>query len=126
MLAGCASSASPTQAPAPAAPTAAPAVEAPAANAPEVAEAPAGLNLPAVQPVLRQLNLNIPQDYNTLPTAAVIEEMTGYKVQYDMLPSDAAMDKLNLIMASEESYDMGSHRRKRGCYHELRQRRGAG
>lgn len=59
------------------------------------------------KPVLKQLMMNTSEgDYNTYPVAKAIEEMTGYKVQYDMLPQDAPMDKLNLIMASEEEYDM--------------------
>lgn len=58
------------------------------------------------KPVLRQLNINISQDYNTYPVAGVIEDYTGYKVEYDMLPADAAKDKLNLIIASQEPYDI--------------------
>ncbi len=58
------------------------------------------------KPVLRQLNINLSKDYNTLPVAADIEKITGYKVQYDMLPAENAMDKLNLIMASGELYDI--------------------
>ena len=58
------------------------------------------------KPVLRQLNINIAQDYNTYPVAGVIEEYTDYKVEYDMLPADNAKDKLNMIIASEEPYDI--------------------
>lgn len=58
------------------------------------------------KPTLRQLGINQAEDYNTYPVAADIEEVTGYHVEYDMLPSEGAMDKLNLIMASNEDYDM--------------------
>ncbi|WP_246469678.1 extracellular solute-binding protein [Cohnella nanjingensis] len=34
-----------------------------------------------------------------------MEEKTGYKVQYDMLPQDNAEEKLNLLIASGEPYD---------------------
>lgn len=58
------------------------------------------------KPVLRQLGINQADDYNTYPVAKDIEELTGYHVEYDMLPSESAMDKLNLIMASGEDYDI--------------------
>ena len=58
------------------------------------------------KPVLRQLNIYLAKDYNTYPTTQVIEEGTGYHVEYDMLPSDGAADKLNLIMATQEPYDI--------------------
>ncbi|WP_127584899.1 extracellular solute-binding protein [Paenibacillus koleovorans] len=44
-------------------------------------------------------------DLNTYPVAKMLEEKTGYKVTYDMLPADKPEDKLNLIMASGEAYD---------------------
>lgn len=58
------------------------------------------------KPVLKQLMINSADDYNTYPVAETVREMTGYTVQYDMLPKDEAADKLNLIMASEEEYDI--------------------
>lgn len=58
------------------------------------------------KPVLKHLLINGTEDYNTYPVAADIKEMTGYTVQYDMLPKDEAADKLNLIMASEQEYDV--------------------
>ncbi|MCI8622530.1 MAG: extracellular solute-binding protein [Provencibacterium sp.] len=66
----------------------------------------AGLVEGKEKPVLRQLNIYLAKDYNTYPTAQVIEEGTGYQVEYDMLPSDGAADKLNLIMATQEPYDI--------------------
>jgi putative aldouronate transport system substrate-binding protein len=45
-------------------------------------------------------------DFNTYPVAKVLEEKTGYKVQYDMLPADNAKDKLNLLISSGEPYDV--------------------
>jgi putative aldouronate transport system substrate-binding protein len=63
--------------------------------------------LPAGEkPTLRQLNMSQANDYNTYPVAATIEELTGYHVEYDMLPADSPYDKLNLILASEENYDI--------------------
>lgn len=58
------------------------------------------------KPVLKQLMINSTDDYNSYPVAADIKEMTGYTVQYDMLPKDEAADRLNLIMASEQEYDI--------------------
>ena len=58
------------------------------------------------KPVIKQLNPYIKEDYNTYPVAKVVEEVTGYKVQYDMLPQEKWEDKLNLIMTSgDSSYD---------------------
>ncbi len=58
------------------------------------------------KPVLHQLNINVKDDYNTYPTALILEEATGYHVEYDMLPSEKPMDKLSLIMAGHENYDI--------------------
>ncbi|MBB6673461.1 extracellular solute-binding protein [Cohnella nanjingensis] len=58
------------------------------------------------KPQLHALNIWMKDDYNTYPVAKLIEEKTGYKVKYDMLPQDKANDKLNLLMASGESYDL--------------------
>ena len=53
-------------------------------------------------------------DYNAYPVAKVLEERTGYHVEYDMLPQDKREEKLNLVMAYGDSYDivtiMGSGR----------------
>lgn len=57
------------------------------------------------KPALKALQVNQTEDYNTYPVAKVLEEKTGYKVQYDMLPADQPQEKLNLVMASGESYD---------------------
>ncbi len=58
------------------------------------------------KPELKSLNLWSKDDYNTYPLAKVIEEKTGYKVKYEMLPADKAMDKLNLLISSGEPYDV--------------------
>lgn len=58
------------------------------------------------KPELKSLNLWSKDDYNTYPLAKVIEERTGYKVNYEMLPADKAMDKLNLLISSGEPYDV--------------------
>jgi putative aldouronate transport system substrate-binding protein len=57
------------------------------------------------KPELRALQIWMKDDYNTYPVAKVIEEKTGYKVKYDMLPADKANDKLNLLISSAEPYD---------------------
>lgn len=59
----------------------------------------------ATKPKLKVLYPSQPEDYNTYPVAAVLEERTGYKVQYDMLPADNPQDKLNIVIASGEEYD---------------------
>ncbi|WP_245864382.1 extracellular solute-binding protein [Paenibacillus donghaensis] len=58
------------------------------------------------KPELRMLNIWSKDDYNSYPVAKVIEEQTGYKVKYEMLPADKAMDKLNLLISSAEPYDV--------------------
>lgn len=57
------------------------------------------------KPGLKSLNLWQKEDYNTYPVAKLLEERTGYKVQYDTLPQDKPLDKLNLVIASGEQYD---------------------
>ena len=66
----------------------------------------AALNLKAEKPTLKILIPNSVEDYNNYPTAKDIEEATGYRAVYDMLPADNANDKLNLIMAAQEAYDI--------------------
>lgn len=44
-------------------------------------------------------------DYNNYPAQKYLEEKTGYKVIYETLPQDNAMDKLNIIIASGQEYD---------------------
>jgi putative aldouronate transport system substrate-binding protein len=44
-------------------------------------------------------------DYNNYPVQKYLEEKTGYKVEYDTLPQDKPMDKLNMIIASGQEYD---------------------
>lgn len=60
----------------------------------------------AAKPALKALMPYMQEDYNTYPVAKLLEEKTGYKVQYEALPADAPQDKLNLLMASGEAYDM--------------------
>lgn len=45
-------------------------------------------------------------DPNEEPPAAKIEELTGYKVTYYMLPSEGADEKLNLELSSGAEYDI--------------------
>lgn len=57
------------------------------------------------KPVLRALINNIKVDPNTYPVAKMLEEKTGYKVEYDLLPQDNAQEKLSIVLASGEEYD---------------------
>lgn len=57
------------------------------------------------KPTLKVLYQYMKDDFNTYPSAIALEQKTGYKVQYDMLPQDKPDDKLNLIVASGEQYD---------------------
>ncbi|MBP3966677.1 extracellular solute-binding protein [Paenibacillus lignilyticus] len=59
----------------------------------------------AEKPTLKRLNVFQAEDYATYPVAKFLEEKTGYKVQYDVLPQDKTAEKLNLIFASGEPYD---------------------
>ncbi len=61
---------------------------------------------PEEKPGLKVLLHYATSDYNTMVPAKGLEEKTGYKVQYDMLPQDKPEDKLNIIMASGEAYDV--------------------
>jgi len=58
------------------------------------------------KPVLRVLVSNNKTDLNEDPVAIALEELTGYEVVYEMLPKDNPADKLNLLMASGEPYDL--------------------
>ncbi|NHN31409.1 extracellular solute-binding protein [Paenibacillus sp. S3N08] len=82
----------------PTTPAAAPATPAPAASG----AAPAKVE---AKPALKSLQIWQKDDYNTYPVAKLLEDKTGYKVQYDMLPQDKPQDKLNILVASAEPYD---------------------
>lgn len=58
------------------------------------------------KPTLTYLMPYVKQDPNTYPTATMLEEKTGYHVEYTMLPQDNPGEKLNLMMASKEPYDI--------------------
>lgn len=45
-------------------------------------------------------------DANTDYTAKYIAEKTGYNITYDMLPAENADEKLNLMVANKESFDL--------------------
>lgn len=58
-------------------------------------------------PVLKQLGpFQANFDPNNDPTAEAIEEMTGYQVEYSMLPQDGAEQRLNMELASGTDYDI--------------------
>mgnify|MGYP000046404202 CR=1 FL=1 len=58
------------------------------------------------KPTLRILNIWQKDDYNTYPVSKFLEEKTGYKVEYEMMPADKPEDKLNLVVAAAEPYDL--------------------
>lgn len=69
------------------------------------------------KPVLRQLGFPRNFDPNGDPVAKVIEDATGYKVEYEILPMENATDKLNLMMANKEKIDIIKVRPEQ--YHKL-------
>jgi len=58
------------------------------------------------KPTLRQLGFQRNFDPNKDPVAAMLEEKTGYKVNYEILPMENPNDKLNLLMANKEQIDI--------------------
>jgi ABC-type sugar transport system, periplasmic component len=75
-----------------------------ASNSPSTA-ANESQNTGGPKPELRAL-FRAGGDYNTDPIALMLQEKTGYTVKYDSLPTDKPEDKLNLLMASAEPYDI--------------------
>lgn len=59
----------------------------------------------AEKPKLKVLQRWLAEDYNTYPVAKVLEEQTGYKVDYEMLPQENGQERLNLLLGSGEHYD---------------------
>ncbi|RAV11901.1 extracellular solute-binding protein [Paenibacillus contaminans] len=57
------------------------------------------------KPVLRELLPYNRYDPNDNPVTNYLKEATGYTVKYNMLPVENADEKLNLLMANQESYD---------------------
>ncbi|MGO4500166.1 extracellular solute-binding protein [Paenibacillus sp. 2RAB27] len=76
----------------------------------------ASAKVDAPKPELRQLGFQRNFDTNQDPVAKMLEEKTGYKVKYETLPLENPDDKLNLLMANKEPYDIlklsGSQYRK--------------
>lgn len=58
------------------------------------------------KPALRQLMQYGNFDPNKEFTAKTISEKTGYTVNYEMLPAENPDEKLNLLMANKEEYDV--------------------
>lgn len=58
------------------------------------------------KPELRQLGFKKNIDPNADPVAKYLEQVTGYKVSYEALPIENDDDKLNLLMANKEPYDI--------------------
>jgi len=81
---------------------------APPANTGSATDAPKPTNdvLSGAKPQLRQLQPFDRFDPNTYFTAKFLEEKTGYKTTYEMLPEELPNEKLNLLMANREKYDI--------------------
>lgn len=58
------------------------------------------------KPVLRVLVQWSDMDYSKYPIGKMLEEKTGYSVVYETLPSSKPEDKLNLLISSQEEYDL--------------------
>jgi len=58
------------------------------------------------KPVLKYLGYNISWDPNTDPMAKIYEEVTGYKVEYFVLPAENADEKLLMDVSSGADYDV--------------------
>lgn len=58
------------------------------------------------KPVLKYLGYNISWDPNTDPMAKIYEEVTGYKVEYYVLPAENADEKLLMDVSSGADYDV--------------------
>jgi putative aldouronate transport system substrate-binding protein len=67
--------------------------------------APAVDVLSGPKPTLRALHPFDRFDPNKEFIAQLLEEKTGYKVEYEMLPEEMPDEKLNLLMANQEKYD---------------------
>lgn len=60
------------------------------------------------KPNLKVLQTWMAEDYNDYPVAKMLEEKTGYHVTYDALPQTNVDEKLNMLIASQEPYDLVS------------------
>lgn len=58
------------------------------------------------KPELRQLGFQRNFDPNDDPVAKLLEEETGYKVNYEVLPMENYDDKLNIMMGNKEEIDI--------------------
>ena len=85
-----------------------PKAEAPAAT-PETPAEPAAPEVPALKGpgnvTLKRLGANVALDVNNAWGAKIIEESTGYKTEYFVLPSENADEKLLMDVAGGASYD---------------------
>ena len=95
---------------APEAPAEAPKTEAPAETPKaETPAEPAGPEVPALKGpgnvTLKRLGANVALDVNNAWGAKIIEESTGYKTEYFVLPSENADEKLLMDVAGGASYD---------------------
>ncbi|MBW4084549.1 extracellular solute-binding protein [Paenibacillus sp. S150] len=75
-------------------------------NAATAPDSPGSTAAAESKPDLKRLSVWQDKDYNTYPVASMLQEKTGYKVTYDMMPQDKWAEKLNLIMSSGEPYDL--------------------
>lgn len=57
-------------------------------------------------PVLKRLTVYSDLDYNTYPNYKDIVDLTGYEVQYDYLPAEDPISKVNMVLATGGGYDI--------------------
>jgi putative aldouronate transport system substrate-binding protein len=67
---------------------------------------PSGSDSGDAKPELRMLVPFEQIDHNTDPVAKYLEDKTGYPVKYEQLPAEDSDQKLNLLMANKEAYDI--------------------
>ncbi|MEG0485371.1 MAG: extracellular solute-binding protein [Oscillospiraceae bacterium] len=58
------------------------------------------------KPVLNYIGCNIAWDPTAEPTCGLLESITGYKMEYSILPADNPAEKLNMDLASGTEYDI--------------------
>lgn len=68
------------------------------------------------KPKLKALQMYTREDVNNHVIAKLLEERTGYSVEYETLSQDKPYDKLNLLLAGGESYDVVSMGNNKNVY----------
>lgn len=75
-------------------------------NTPGNTNSASDIKIADVQPTLKVLGGSSTTDYNDMIEAQVIEEATGYEIEYCGLPSENSSQALMLTLANDNDYDM--------------------